>query len=44
VVRRIGLRRVSADLEAICATLAPDGQPIRTDWETTAKWARKSKG
>ena len=44
VVRRIGLRRVSADLEAIYAKLALDGQPIRTDWETTAKWARKSKG
>lgn len=44
VVRRIGLRRVYADLEAICATLSPEGQPIRTEWETTAKWARKSKG
>jgi SAM-dependent methyltransferase len=44
VVRRSGLRRVSADLEAICARLAPDGLPIRTEWETTAKWARKSKG
>jgi ubiquinone/menaquinone biosynthesis C-methylase UbiE len=44
VVRRIGLRRVIADLEAICTELAPDGQPIRTDWETTAKWVRKSKG
>ena len=44
VVRRIGLRRVSADLAAICASLAPDGQPIRTEWETTAKLAIKSKG
>jgi SAM-dependent methyltransferase len=44
VVRRIGLRRVSADLGAISATLVPDAQTIRTEWETTAKWARKSKG
>jgi SAM-dependent methyltransferase len=41
VVRRIGLRRVTADLGAICATLAPGDLPFTAEWETTAKWARK---
>jgi hypothetical protein len=41
VVRRIGLSRVTADLTAICAELGVADAPIRIDWETTAKWARK---
>ncbi len=41
VVRRIGLSRVMADLTAICAEHGVAEGPIRIDWETTAKWARK---
>lgn len=41
VVRRIGLSRVTADLTAICAELGVADTPIRIDWETTTKWARK---
>ncbi len=44
VVRRIGLRRVVADLEAICESHRPDGAPIVIDWETTARWTRKTPG
>lgn len=41
VVRRIGLTRVMADLTALCAEFGVSETPIRIDWETTAKWARK---
>lgn len=41
VVRRIGLSRVTADLTAICADFGLGDAPIRIEWETTAKWARK---
>lgn len=41
VVRRIGLSRVMADLNAICAKHRLGDQPVEIAWETTAKWARK---
>ncbi|NJM83583.1 MAG: class I SAM-dependent methyltransferase [Tabrizicola sp.] len=41
VVRRIGLSRVMADLTAITAEVCLPDAPIRIDWETTAKWARR---
>jgi SAM-dependent methyltransferase len=41
VVRRIGLVRVMADLTALCAELGVAEGPIRIDWETTVKWARR---
>ena len=41
VVRRVGLSRVMADLTMICAEHGLQDLPIRLDWETTAKWARK---
>jgi len=41
VVRRIGLSRVMADLNAICAQQGLGETPIAITWETTAKWARK---
>ncbi|MDP3338749.1 class I SAM-dependent methyltransferase [Frigidibacter sp.] len=41
VVRRIGLTRVMADLNAICAAQKLGDTPQRIEWETTAKWARK---
>jgi ubiquinone/menaquinone biosynthesis C-methylase UbiE len=41
VVRRIGLSRVTTDLTEICTDLGLKDAPIRIDWETTTKWARK---
>jgi SAM-dependent methyltransferase len=41
VVRRIGLSRVTADLTALTADIGPGDAPLRIDWETTVKWARK---
>ena len=41
VVRRIGLRRVTADLLALCESHGLGDAPQPFVWETSAKWARK---